>query len=122
MLRRKSSCKHFHVCIHLQPSYRNGKISHLYEHLRERNKNYVIHRDTNKNISSGGPSQPKLGGCSDIFLVKRRNFTIFWGPVRKFPDFVEQKKEIFEDWGGCRTPDTPPVGPPLRYALCSLSI
>ena len=60
---------------------------------------------------SGGASQSTGGGgeCSDIFLIKKPKFAIFWGcniilvsNGGKFPDFVEQK-------------------PSLRYSLVNVS-
>jgi len=36
------------------------------------------------------------GGVATIFWLKSRNLRFFSGGVKKFPDFVEQKK-FFED-------------------------
>jgi hypothetical protein len=45
-------------------------------------------------IVSGGPSQPTLG-VATFFWLKSRNLRFFSGGVKKFPDFVEQKKINF---------------------------
>jgi len=64
--------------------------------------------ESRRSGTSGGPSQPTLGGVATLFWLKGEIYD-FLGGVRKFPDFVEQKKkEIFEDWGRGVTPPTPP--------------